>query len=197
MEISTIFGLPAHPLIVHAPVVLIPLTALLAVVMVAWKRLTRPLSLVVGALALVNFGATVLATGSGEALEERVPDANEAMVHRHAELGETLRLLAFIMLIVVAAYLVRLWAPRLRIRPDSGLGRALAGRAVGGVLAALVLVMAVLTTTWVVRTGHTGAEAVWKGQNLAAPAGGGDDEGLRALPRRDQPAAGSALRSSG
>ena len=33
MEIETLFGLPAHPLIVHVPIVLVPLSAVGAVLM--------------------------------------------------------------------------------------------------------------------------------------------------------------------
>ncbi len=39
MEISNLFGLPAHPLIVHAVVVLVPLVALGAVGVVLWRGL--------------------------------------------------------------------------------------------------------------------------------------------------------------
>lgn len=38
MELDQLFGLPAHPLLVHLPVVIIPMTLLLAVAAVAWRR---------------------------------------------------------------------------------------------------------------------------------------------------------------
>lgn len=37
MEISNLLGLPAHPLIVHAVVVLVPLVAIGAVGIVLWR----------------------------------------------------------------------------------------------------------------------------------------------------------------
>ena len=66
---SEINGLPIHPLIVHVPVVLVPLSLIgvaAALVRPAWKRWMLP-------LVTVALGASVvaiqLAVGSGRALE--------------------------------------------------------------------------------------------------------------------------------
>jgi hypothetical protein len=74
MEIDQILGLPAHPLLVHIPVVLVPLAtigAVLVAVKVSWRR---SLAVVVAVLAIGGAVGVFLATQSGEALEERVEE---------------------------------------------------------------------------------------------------------------------------
>ena len=88
MELDNIFGVPAHPLIVHAVVVLVPLAALgaLACVFSPWVR--RRYGWLVAAFAVLDIVLVPLATGSGESLEERVPET--ALVEKHTEMGEQL-----------------------------------------------------------------------------------------------------------
>ena len=82
---STINGLPAHILLVHAVVVLLPLSAVLLAVTALWpaarSRLAGPNAvLAAGVLALVP-----LTTSAGEWLEGRVPRSE--LVHRHADVA--------------------------------------------------------------------------------------------------------------
>lgn len=65
-------GLPMHPLVVHAAVVLLPVTALLAIVVALVPRWSRSWGLLVPILAFVSTGAAFLAKESGEALARRV-----------------------------------------------------------------------------------------------------------------------------
>ena len=78
MELKTLFGLPAHPLVIHAVVVLLPLAALGLVVVAAIPRARRHYAPVVLAGALVAMLSVLVATGSGEQLEERVDDSRAA-----------------------------------------------------------------------------------------------------------------------
>ena len=64
LALDSRFGLPAHPLLVHIPVVLIPLGALGAVLMV-WPRLRRTLGWWVCGIVVVAGIATQLAISSG------------------------------------------------------------------------------------------------------------------------------------
>ncbi len=76
-------GLPLHPLVVHAVVVLLPLASLGTVAIVVrarWRAVYGPL--VVGA-ALVATALIPVATSSGESLEHQVGNPGE-----HAELGD-------------------------------------------------------------------------------------------------------------
>lgn len=74
MEIDRLFGLPAHPLIVHAPVVLIPLIAALALVPIfrpAWlTRFGLPLAVSCVVLSVL----CIMAAGSGEKLESHLAE---------------------------------------------------------------------------------------------------------------------------
>lgn len=53
MEPTLINGIPAHPLLVHAVVVLLPLAALCLVACAAWPPIMRRFGLALPALALV------------------------------------------------------------------------------------------------------------------------------------------------
>ncbi|WP_217913614.1 DUF2231 domain-containing protein [Miltoncostaea marina] len=166
---DSIAGVPTHPLVVHLPVVLIPVTLLAAIVSVAWRRARRAAAAVALGSALVAAAGAQLATITGEELEERVDVT--AAVREHAALGESTRTLAF--LTAVAALLWFARAAGARRLPGAGrVRRLLAPRAVGAALAAALVATALLTTVWDVRTGHEGASAAWsaEGPSLSAPA---------------------------
>ncbi len=60
MEFDELFGIPAHPLLVHAAVVLLPLAAVAIVIVAAVPRARRhyaPIALVLAILALGSVGA--------------------------------------------------------------------------------------------------------------------------------------------
>ena len=157
---STILGLPIHPLIVHAVVVLVPLAALLLVASAVssrfrcWARVATP-AVALGALALVP-----LATNSGEGLERRVPPS--ALVEQHAQLGDTLLPL---MLGVSVLALALSWLDRRAGRGAGGQRLALVGVSV------LAVVVASGTLVQVVRIGHSGARAVWSHASVGNAAG--------------------------
>jgi hypothetical protein len=87
---ARVFGLPAHPLLVHAVVVLVPLVAIGAVAAVLWPSLRARIGWLLAAGAVLNLVLTPLTVVSGEALEERVRE--NAALESHAEQGQ-LRLL--------------------------------------------------------------------------------------------------------
>ncbi|MCB1000001.1 MAG: DUF2231 domain-containing protein [Ilumatobacteraceae bacterium] len=148
---DTISGIPAHPLFVHVPVVLLPLGALLAIALLvkqAWfERYQWVLLGIVGAGAI----GAVLAAASGEELEEA--GERSAGIHDHAEAGEMARNLGLVFLLVVIAWIV---VPKLLRR------RAAASpRWFRPVIAALVVLAGVGSFATVVQAGHSGAEQVW------------------------------------
>ena len=163
MEID---GLPVHPLVVHAAVVLTPLAVLLAWTLVAWpaaRWVTRWLAPGAAALALLT---VVLATSSGEALLEARPFLESSdspvrdLVREHEELGEQLQLLmvAFTVTVAAAWWLLPAESPLASGRlAHAGRGGAWPRRGVAGV----VVVLGLLCLVWVIRTGDAGARAVW------------------------------------
>lgn len=147
-----IFGLPAHPLIIHAAVVLTPLLAVLAAVYALVPRTRAVLTWAVTALAVAVPAAVFAARQSGEALKEgRFASVDAAFGRRIAEheAFATPLLLASVALGLTSLGLVLL-----------ARGGRLAG--VAGVAAsALTVVLAVVAGYYVLRSGHTGATAVW------------------------------------
>jgi uncharacterized membrane protein len=141
-------GVPLHPLVVHAIVVLLPLATLgtLAIVVrPAWRLRYGPL---VVAAAAISTALIPVATASGEALEKRVGDPGH-----HAQLGDQLIWFA-VPLLLTSAGLV--WLEWRRVRQEQPGSRSLV-RAV----AALAVVAALASAVQVYRVGDSGARAAW------------------------------------
>ena len=158
-----IAGVPSHPLFVHVPVVLLPLAALLAVVLLfkqAWFE--RYQWVLLGLVGLGAVGA-VLAAASGEELEEA--GERSSGIAEHAEAGEMARNVSLLFLLVVVAWIV---VPKL-LRRRAG-GSSAGGSSTGGgatprwfrpVVAAAVVLVGAGSIVTVVDAGHSGAEEVW------------------------------------
>jgi uncharacterized membrane protein len=142
-------GVPMHPLVVHAVVVLLPL-AVLGTILVAthrpWRATYGPLVVLCTAVATVLIP---VATSSGESLERRVGDPG-----RHAALGDQLIWFAIPLLVLVLA-LVAL--DRLRVTRT----------AVTTSVAVLAVVAALAAGVQVYRVGDSGARAAWGGRVAA------------------------------
>ena len=155
MEIA---GLPVHPLIVHAAVVLTPLAAVSAgvfAVVPSWRYLTRWPTAVLAVTALVVCWA---ARVSGRSLLASRPEL-APLVRTHQLRGNQLSLLIILFAVLV---LVAVWG----LGGRSGLlsGRGARETRVGAfdkALRALVVVAAVLVLVWVALTGDAGARALW------------------------------------
>lgn len=152
---DSIAGLPLHPLLVHATVVVVPAAALSVLLAALWPRFRRwagplPLGLAVAGLIL-----DPLSTSTGESLEHQV--GHSALIEKHSELADGL-LPWMIALVVVAAGLYA-WHWR-QSRP--GPGNAITSRAwVPVAISALAVVAALGTSVQVVLIGHSGAKAAW------------------------------------
>lgn len=155
-------GLPIHPLVVHAVVVLLPLSVIGTIAIAvrpSWRRAYG--WLVLGAAA----AGTVLipvATSSGEDLEKRVGDPGE-----HAELGDQLIWFALPLLILVAAlvYLDRRSAHAAPVTAEDGDQRVAAAPSRALTTVAVLAVIASLAAgVQVYRVGDSGARAAWGDQ---------------------------------
>jgi hypothetical protein len=150
---STIFGLPAHPLVVHAVVVLVPLAGLSALVVAVWpaaRARYAPLALAVATLALVS---VPLATHTGEQLESHVRPS--AFVERHTAMADGLLPFMAVLWLGLATLVA---ARRLGTSRGVSWPRYLAGGA-----AVVAVVGAVASGVQVVRIGDSGARAAWHG----------------------------------
>jgi len=164
LHIDRLFGLPGHPLLLHIPVVGIPvvtLAALACVVRPPW-RTRYGLALVV-VVAGVMIG-TVLTAGAGVSLKASLSRGfgGGARFDHHQHLGEQTRVL-----VIVFAVLVLLWVAADYLGP---LRRLATGPLATG-LAVLVALAGIVSTVWVVRTGHEGAKLTWG--DRGGPRGGG------------------------
>jgi hypothetical protein len=65
VEIHRAFGLPAHPLIIHVPVIFIPILGLAALAAAARPAIVARHGVLLGAFAAVSLAATLLAVGAG------------------------------------------------------------------------------------------------------------------------------------
>ena len=152
---KTFLGLPAHPLFVHAPLVLVPLAALAAVALAIRPQWRRRCSSALAVAALAALVVTFLAIRSGEAFEPAVRDVVNLDLHK--SLARTTRLLVALFFVgsIVVAILDRM----------SGDERPWADRA-AQIVVVLTALVAVLGSVWIARTGHEGAKLVWDGVEL-------------------------------
>jgi len=148
---TTITGIPAHALLVHAIVVLAPLTALLEILCAIWPVARRRLVWLVLVFAAVNLALTPVTTEAGEWLYSQQARPS-AILHTHAERGEWMIYFSIGLLVVAFALVVLHW---LTSRSDKS-------RAATTVfVAVLALAVGVSSIVAVVRIGDAGAEAVW------------------------------------
>jgi mono/diheme cytochrome c family protein len=146
---ETIFDLPAHPLMVHFPVVAIPLLAVLGLVMAARPKFRDQYALPIIGLGVVTVIATFVAAKSGEELVESL-GLKDDFIDPHRDLGSTLRF--FVLGLTVA--IVGMVAVNKRASATKRDPAAV-------VSSVLVVALALLSLVWTVRTGHEGAKAVW------------------------------------
>lgn len=159
MTPDTIAGIPAHPLIVHIPVVFIPLTLLVAIAAVAWRARRRELAVVTLASSIIGMLGAQLATMSGESLQEQVPGSS--VIRDHAELGEGARTLAIIVFLAAALFAARELRDRFP-RSAAGAARILGRPGAAVAVSVALLATSVAATAWTVRAGHMGAKAAWR-----------------------------------
>ncbi|PWI20271.1 hypothetical protein DI272_02575 [Streptomyces sp. Act143] len=169
---NLINGLPAHILLVHVVVVLVPLTALALAVCAIWPGAARRMGIVLPLFALVALASVPLTTEAGEWLEEHV-DSN-ALVRRHAELGDGLLPWA---VGLFALSLLVWWATRQALASGTDGSRRTRWSAAPVRIATIVLslVVAVGASVDVYRIGDSGAKAAWH-DGFSKTASGGDDD---------------------
>ncbi|MCP2262382.1 hypothetical protein LX15_006119 [Streptoalloteichus tenebrarius] len=177
-ELTTLDGIPLHPLVVHAVVVLLPLAAVGAIAAAArqaWRRRYGPAVLAVTALAVL---ATPIAQRTGEQLRTPLTAvAPNPLIARHEELGRQLLPVALglgvaLVLLLVAGRLADRertadQAGRTAPADDAPVAVPRTWRRIALGAAVLVVVLAVATVVQVVRAGHSGSVAVWQGTGVS------------------------------
>ncbi|MCS3779705.1 DUF2231 domain-containing protein [Tsukamurella ocularis] len=159
--LTEIAGIPSHPLLVHAAVVLLPLAALALIVAAWWPAARARLGVGLPVFAVVAAMACYLAKESGEKLEQRPSmEGMREQIAGHSAQG-TATFLWSLALLVVA---VLVWAgssPAVAARVSAA--TVLSGR-VGSVALGVLSTVATVACLWgVIAAGHSGATMVWSG----------------------------------
>jgi hypothetical protein len=163
--LTSISGLPAHPLFAHIPVVLIPLAAIGAVAML-WPRVRDRIGWIVVGTVFVAGICVQLAISSGQDLKHYVRESQ--LVRDHTHMGQNIR--PWVLLMFLALVGVMIAARAARRRGDATQGRD--GLRIAGItLAALSIVFSAMATYWIYRIGHSGSKAVWHATQVKIDAG--------------------------
>jgi uncharacterized membrane protein len=175
IRITTIYGgLPAHPLFVHVPVVLIPVTVVLAIVfMVKPEWLTR-YGIALALVSILAMSSIFLTMQAGAALRGALHLQGQAakLISEHAQAAH---ILAIVYVLFTAVLILTFAARRISCGMPTGLGildELLGSSAVFSALRVVLVVVAVVTGYMVFRTGDLGAKAVWQGRLQTAQHGG-------------------------
>lgn len=159
VHITTIYeGLPAHPLFLHVPVVLIPVATIGALVLSIKPKLFERYGVLLAAITVIALTGLCLTEGAGSAFEQALGLSSNGLVAQHVHAAHILRLL---FIAFTAVVLVTLLAHR---RP-TGIGPLdvlLARDWVRTGLRIAVWALAIASLFYVWRTGDLGAKAVWQ-----------------------------------
>lgn len=160
-------GLPLHPLIIHAVVVLVPLSALGVIFLLVFPRFAPTFSPLILILLIASTVAGFIAENSGQSLSNRVGYPGD-----HAEQGERL---AKLILLFTLLYITWFVIYRKSIKFKS------ADKLLKNILSVLLLLTAIASTTLTFIVGHSGAKASWEDRIKAS-----DSKRLSDLPEQDQ-----------
>jgi hypothetical protein len=176
-------GLPAHVLLIHVVIVLVPLAALMLVAGAVWPAARARLGFLTPAVALVALAFVPITTHAGTWLRDHL-GFTTAAVRKHTQLGATLLPWAIGVFVMAAAVwlLDRRYEMTWRSSPAAaeppvespgGGGTTTLTKPattkqalpvwVNAVVAVLALVVAVGTVVQLYRIGDSGAHAVWDG----------------------------------
>jgi hypothetical protein len=166
MEIGRILGLPAHPLFVHAVVVLVPLCAIGVILCALWPAARRRLSLTVLVLSVFAAAMVPIVQKSGEWLESQV--GRSALLERHTQLGDGFLPYAIALVIGAAAVAaLRFMEARSEAKQEANVGSSegVSTRRPPVWMMVGVVVIALLTSTvasyQVYLVGDAGSAAAW------------------------------------
>jgi hypothetical protein len=163
-------GLPAHPLFIHVPVILIPATVITALVFMARPQWLARWGIALCVVSIVAMSSIFLAMQAGGALESVLHLHGEAasLISEHSQ---SANILAIVYTAFTAVLIVAFAAWRISRGNPTGFGlvdRLLAPPAVFATLRIFVVVLALVAGFFVFRTGDLGAKAAWAGRLRAA-----------------------------
>jgi hypothetical protein len=175
VSLTTVYGgLPAHPLFIHVPVILIPLSILGALACVLRPAWFSRYGILLCGVSIVAMSSIFLAMQAGGALQSALHLTGRAasLINQHSQAAD---ILAFVFIAFTAILILTFSAHRISSEPGpTGLAVAdsvLGNRSVLSVLRGLLVVLALVAAFMVFRVGDLGAKAVWQGRIQAARSG--------------------------
>ncbi len=174
IRITTIYSdLPAHPLFVHVPVVLIPATVVAAVVFMVKPRWFSRYGIALVVVSIIAMSSIFLTMQAGAALRAELNLQGQAakLISEHSQAAH---ILAYVYVMFTATLIVTFAAQRISGGMPTGLGivdRLLSPKPVSAALRVVLLLLAIGAGYMCFRTGDLGAKAVWEGRIHAAHGG--------------------------
>ncbi len=174
IRITTIYsGLPAHPLFVHVPVVLIPVTVVVAAVFMFKPAWLSRYGIALAVVSIVAMGSVFLTLQAGAALrgELHLQGRAATLISEHSHAAH---ILAIVYVAFTATLIVTFAARRISAGLSTGLGivdHMLSPKSVFSALRVVTVLLAIGAGYMCFRTGDLGAKAVWQGRVEAAHAG--------------------------
>ena len=174
IRVTTVYSsLPAHPLFVHVPVILIPATVVAAVVFVLKREWLSRYGIALAVVSIVAMSSIFLTIQAGAALRGELNLQGQAakLISEHSQAAH---ILAIVYVLFTATLIVTFAAQRISGGLPTGLAvvdELLSPRwTVAGLRVVLVL-LSIGAGYMCFRTGDLGAKAVWQGRVQAANAG--------------------------
>jgi ABC-type branched-subunit amino acid transport system permease subunit len=166
MEIGRIQGLPAHPLFVHAVVVLVPLCAIGVILCALWPAARRRLSYTVLVLSVIAAAMVPFVQQSGEWLEGQVGRSD--LLETHTRLGDDFLPFAIALVVGAAAVAALRWMEaRSEAKQEANVGGSdsVSIRRAPVWMVVVVVVLALATSTLagyqIYVVGDSGSAAAW------------------------------------
>lgn len=175
IRVKTLWGgLPAHPLFIHVPVVLIPISVLAALGCAARPALLERYGVLICAVAIIAMSSIFLAMQAGGALNGALHLQGKAaqLISEHSAAATVLAIiftaLTAVLILTFAAHRITGGAPTGLKLVDAILG----SERVYTLLRMVLVILALAAAFYVFRVGDLGAKAVWEGRLQAAARGG-------------------------
>ncbi len=160
---GTFNGLPLHPLVVHAVVVLVPLTVLAAIVFAVLPKQRWLLRWPLAAGAVVSAAVTIVAKQSGEKLQTSFE--NSPLVKIHVDRANLFILLVY-GFAIIALIAVSTLGGSSQLASVALARAAVGGRAVQLAIASILVVASIIVAVQIARVGDAGSRAVWSGTKV-------------------------------
>ncbi len=167
IRLNTIYGgLPAHPLFVHVPVILIPLTIIAAIACMIKPPWLGRYGIPLAGVSIIAMSSVFITMQAGAAFRGELNLQGEAanLIAQHSQAAH---ILAIVYVLFTAALIVTFAAYRISGGMPTGLrivDQVLSPRPIFTALRVGLVALAIGAGVMCFRTGDLGAKAVWQGR---------------------------------